>query len=107
MLRTMGLMTALGGISGVEAVCLATGNTARAHGLESGVIRSGAPADVLLMGRVTGSSGADALDALGLGEVPGISTVLVDGQVLVGPRSQQTPPPERLAVIQSAARQSR
>jgi enamidase len=103
MLRTLGLMTSLGGISAAEALCLASGNTARAHGVEGGVIRPGAAADLLLMGRVAGSSGADALEALGIGEVPGISTVLVDGKVLVGPRSQQTPPPERLARIQSLA----
>lgn len=99
MLRTIALMTSLGGVPPAEALCLATGNTARAHGLETGFIRPGASADLLLVGRIGGSSGADALDGLGHGDLPGISLVMVDGEILVRERSQQTPPPEVLAAI--------
>lgn len=101
MFRTLALMTSLGGVGAAEAICLATGNTARAHGLETGFIRPGAPADLLLIGRIAGSSGADALDGLARGDLPGISTVMVDGALLVRERSQQTPPPDRLATIVS------
>ena len=52
-----------------------------------------------MVGRIGGSSGADALDGLGRGDLPGISLVMVDGEILVRERSQQTPPPEVLAVI--------
>ena len=97
MLRTLCLLTSLCGIPPAEALCLASGNTAAAHGLQLGLIRPGQPADLVLMGRVAGSSGADALAALGQGDLPGISTVMVDGEILVFPRSQQTPPPDRLA----------
>jgi uracil phosphoribosyltransferase len=83
MLRTLALMTSLGGVPPAEALCLASGNTARAHGLETGFIRPGAPADLLLVGRIGGSSGADALDGLAHGDLPGISTVMVDGEILV------------------------
>jgi enamidase len=100
MLRTLCLICSLGGVPPAEAICLASGNTARAHGLAGcGLIQPECPADLVLMGRVSGSSGADALDGLRQGDLPGISLVMVDGQVLVFPRSQQTPPPERLAVI--------
>lgn len=99
MLRTIALMTSLGGVPPAEALCLATGNTARAHGLETGFIRPGGPADLLLIGRIAGSSGADALDGLARGDLPGISMVMVDGEPLVRERSQQTPPPDRLATI--------
>jgi enamidase len=51
------------------------------------------------MGPISGSNGADALEALSVGDLPGISMVLVEGQLLVRERSQQTPPPERTAVI--------
>ena len=101
MLRTLCLMCSLGGVASAEAVCLASGNTARAHGLSLGLVQPGWPADLVLMGRVSGSSAADALDSLRLGDLPGISTVLVDGELLVFPRSRQTPPPERLARIVS------
>jgi enamidase len=99
MLRTLGLMTSLGGIPPAEAICLASGNTARAHRLYSGYVEPGYPADLLLIGKIAGSSGRDALDGLAQGDLPGISVALVDGEILVGPRSQQTPPPERLAEI--------
>jgi enamidase len=100
MLRTLCLICSMGGVPPAEAICLASGNTARAHGLQGyGLVRPGCPADLLLMGRVSGSSGADALDGLRQGDLPGISCVVVDGEVLVAPRSMQTPPPERLAVV--------
>ena len=102
MLRTVALMTSLGGVPAAEAICLASGNTARAHGLETGFVRPGAPADLLLIGRIVGANGADALAALAVGDLPGISTILVDGELLVRERSQQMPPPERLARIVSA-----
>ena len=99
MLRTIALMTSLGGVPPAEALCLASGNTAQAHGLETGFIHPGAPADLLLVGRIGGSSGADALDGLAHGDLPGISTVIVDGEILVRERSQQTPPSETTAMI--------
>jgi enamidase len=99
MLRTIALMCSLGGLSAAEALCLATGNTAAAHNLHTGFVREGYPADLLLMGRITGANGVDALDALSVGDLPGISMVLVDGELLVRDRSQQTPPPERLARV--------
>lgn len=83
------------------AICMATGNSARAHRLEVGILREGLPADCLLLDRIEGSSGKDMLEALRLGNLPGISVVIVDGQVRVAPRSQQTPPPVRLARISS------
>jgi enamidase len=99
MLRTIAQITALGGVPAAEALCLATGNTARAHGLDVGLVRPGSPADLLLIGRVSGSNGADALEGLSLGDLPGISIALVDGELLIRDRSQQTPPPERQATI--------
>jgi enamidase len=89
-------------VPAAEALCLASGNTARAHGLETGFIRPGAPADLMLIGRIVGANGSDALEALAVGDLPGISTILVDGDVLVRERSQQMPPPERLARIVSS-----
>ena len=99
MLRTLCLISSLGGVSAAEAVCLATGNTARAHGIQAGFVRPGHPADLVLMGRIEGSNGANALEAISVGDLPGISMVMVDGRILVSARSEQTPPPDRLATI--------
>jgi enamidase len=105
MLRTLLLICSLGGVPPAEAICLASANTARAHGLAGcGLVQPGCPADLVLMGRIAGSSAADALDSLRQGDLPGISMVLVDGEPLVFPRSQQTPPPDRLARIEPSAK---
>jgi len=99
MLRTVAMIASLGDVGAAEALCLASGNTARAHGLDTGFIRPGAPADLLLMGRVTGANGRNLLESLSSGDMPGISMVFVDGVPLVRDRSLQTPPPERLATF--------
>jgi enamidase len=78
---------------------MATGNVGRAHGLAEGVLEEGRPADLVVLDRIPGSVAADALDAFARGDLPGISTVLIDGEPRVVERSQQTPPPERPAVV--------
>jgi len=72
---------------------------ARAHGLPIGTLEEGKPADIVLLDRVPGSVAKDALDSFGKGDLPGISVVMIDGEIRVGGRSQQTPPPERAALI--------
>jgi enamidase len=78
---------------------MATGNVGRAHDLELGILEEGRPADIVLVHKITGSVSQDALDSLSKGDLPGISTVVIDGEVRVAGRSQQTPPPERSAKI--------
>ncbi len=78
-----------------EAIAIATGNTARAHGLDVGRLEIGAPADLIVCGPVEGSTGTSVADAVAHGDLPGVSTVLIDGVVVVEGRSRQTPPPER------------
>ena len=99
MLRNVALLASVGGVAPEVAWCMATGNAARAHRLDAGFIEEGKPADVLLIGSISGSVGTDALDGLKVGDIPGISFVIIGGQMVVKGRSQQTPPPETLAVI--------
>ena len=54
-------------------------------------------ADLVLLGPVTGSAATDGLESFALGDLPGISMVLVDGEPLVTGRSEQTPPTRRPA----------
>jgi enamidase len=97
MLRLVAHLSALGDLDAASAYCLATGNTARLHGLDTGSIVIGAAADLVIMDAPLGSVGTTALEALGAGDLPGISMVLVDGEVLVR-RSRNTPPAARMAV---------
>ena len=103
MLRNVALLASLGGVSTEVTLCMATGNGAKAHKLGGGFIREGMAADIILMGKIQGSTGSDALKALAEGDIPGISSVIVDGDLVVRDRSEQTPPPETLAVIEKGS----
>jgi enamidase len=97
-LRTMAHLASLGGIAPELAVAMATGNTARVHRLDAGVLSPGRAADIVLCDAPVGSSAATALEALGVGDLPGISMVLIDGVVSIG-RSRNTPPAGRAAAV--------
>ena len=100
MLRTMALISSLGSIPPETAICLATGNVARAHHLDSGFIQPGMPADLVIMGRIQGCQARNELGVLTMGDLLGISMVLIDGKIVIRERSFQTPPPEKKAVIE-------
>ena len=76
------------------AVCLATGNTARVHRLETGTIAVGREADIALVDAPQGSAADSALGALAIGDLPGVGMILIDGKPVVG-RSRNTPPAGR------------
>ena len=97
MLRNILLLSSVCELTPGEAIAIASGNTARAHGLDVGVLEEGAPADLIIAGPVMGSAGTTLGDAIAHGDLPGISFVLVDGEVIVDTRSQQTPPPATIA----------
>ena len=101
-LRVMAHLASLGGIAPEVAVAMATGNTARVHGLDRGVLTAGREADIVLCDAPVGSGAVTALDALARGDLPGISMVLIDGAVQVG-RSRNTPPAARAAEVLGAA----
>lgn len=97
MLREIAFLSSVAEVPSDIAVCMATGNVGRAHGLSIGVIEEGRPADIVLLHKIQGSVAKDALDSFAKGDLPGISMVMIDGDVRVAGRSQQTPPPERVA----------
>ena len=97
-LRTMAHLVSLGGVAPELAVAMATGNTARVHKLDVGVLAAGTAADIALVDAPVGSSASSALDALRVGDLPGISMVLIDGAVAIG-RSRNTPPAARAAEV--------
>jgi enamidase len=95
MLRNICAMASLGGVPPAEAIAIATGNTAKAHGLDVGILAPGRPADIVICGPVEGSAGTSVADAIAHGDLPGIATVIADGAIVVSGRSRQTPPPKR------------
>jgi enamidase len=97
-LRTMAHLSALGGVPPEVAVAMATGNTARVHGLDVGLIEAGRAADICLVDAPIGSAASTALAALAIGDLPGISMVMIDGKVMLG-RSRNTAPAARAAEV--------
>ncbi len=97
-LRTLNLISSLGGISGPDAIAMATGNTARCYNLNRGLIKEGYEADLIMMDTPMGSVGKDAVGAIECGDIPGIGLVMVDG-VVKAQVSRNTPPPVRKCVI--------
>jgi enamidase len=95
MLRQLCFICSICDVSPAEAIAIATGNTARAHGLDVGILAPGKPADLVICGPVEGSAGTSVTDAIAHGDLPGIAYVLIDGEIVVSGRSRQTPPPQR------------
>ena len=93
-LRVICHLASLTAIKPEEAVCMATGNTARVHKLPQGVIAEGKDADLVIMDTPMGSVGENALSAIEAGDVPAVAMVLVDGEIVVA-KSRNTPPPVR------------
>jgi enamidase len=96
-LREIAHISSVDEVAPEKAICMATGNVGRAHALDIGLIEEGRPADIVLMHKITGSVATDALDSFSRGDLPGISYVIIDGEIRVAGRSQQTPPPELVA----------
>ena len=97
-LRVIAHLASLGGIRPEAAICMATGNTARVYGLPVGRIEPGREADLCIVDAPVGSVGVTALQALTVGDLFGISMVLIDGQIKIG-RSRNTPPAARAAEV--------
>ncbi|HVQ76890.1 MAG TPA: amidohydrolase family protein [Candidatus Binatia bacterium] len=97
-LRVIAHLASLGGEDPARAIGMATGNTARVYGLPVGVIAPGRSADLCIADAPIGGVASTALGALRAGDLPGISMVMIDGQVRIG-RSRNTPPAARAAEV--------
>jgi len=100
-LRTLHMISSLGGVPPAEAICAATGNTARTFGLDEGQISEGKPADLVLFDAPFGSVANSGIEALSIGDIPSVALVLIDGEPKVG-TSRNTPPPKRKLGIEGA-----
>ena len=96
--KTLAELCSLGGLDGATAWALATGNNARAFGIPGGRLAAGEVADLVVMDAPWGSVAKSACDALALGDVPGVSAVVIDGKVRVL-RSRNTPAAARQVLV--------
>ena len=93
-LRVINQIASLTEVTGAQAIAMATGNTAKVHKLNTGKIEKGLAADIVIMDTPMGSVGEDALSAIEAGDIPGVSMIFVDGEVVVE-KSRNTPPATR------------
>ena len=100
-LRVINHLASLTPIRAEEALCMATGNTARVYKLPRGIISEGKEADLVIMDAPMGSVGDDALSAIEAGDLPGVAIVLVDGEIVVS-KSRNTPPPKREPLVEQS-----
>jgi enamidase len=97
-LRMIALLSSLGGIPAEQALCFATGNTARIRKLNCGLIEPGRAADFVMLDYAQHSAGKTLLESIQLGDIPGVGMVVIDGGVRCG-RSRNTPPATEVPVI--------
>jgi enamidase len=75
-------ISALNEIPAASALCMATGNTAKAYGLNTGMVVPGKEADFIVLDAPAGSQGKTALEAMEKGDHPNMGMVMVDGKVI-------------------------
>lgn len=97
-LRLIAMLASLGEIGAETALCFATGNTARIHGLAQGIIATGRPCDLVIMDTAQHSAAPTLLKSIEAGDLPGIGMVIIDG-VICAHRSRNTPPATRLPEV--------
>lgn len=97
-LRNIGYAASVCDVDPAVAIAMATGNTARTFGLNTGIIAPGREADLIFLDAPVGSVGKDALEALAAGDVPGIAFIVIDGKIAVS-KSRNTPPANRMPRI--------
>ncbi len=97
-LRNICQIASVSEVCPAKVVAMATGNTARVYGLNTGVVEVGREADLVILDAPMGSVANDALESFACGDIPGVSIALIDGEVAFA-KSRNTPPPKRAAKV--------
>lgn len=97
-LRMITYLAAVGGTPTEVVICFATGNTARIHDLDCGLIEAGRSADFVLLDTAQDSFSDNLLESIALGDLPGIAMTIIDGEIRTH-RSRNTPPATRIPSV--------
>ena len=97
-IRVIAMLASIGDVAAETVFCFATGNTARVRELDCGLIEKGRAADIILLDAPQHSAGNNVLEAVNLGDIPGIGMVIIDGKIACH-RSRNTPPAQHLPEI--------
>jgi enamidase len=99
-LRVLSLIAGMTPIKPEQALCMATGNTARVYKLNRGTVAEGKRSGPRRHGRSHGFRRSGCAVALAAGDVPAVSMVLVDGKIVVN-ISRNTPPPVKKPTVKN------
>ena len=82
-LKTIGDICSLGGVAPDLGWAIASGQGARAFGVDGNQLAPGKEADIVVMDASLGSVESSASTALAAGEFPGVALVMTDGQIRI------------------------
>ncbi len=97
-LRMVAMLSSLGDVPAEQAICFATGNTARMRDLDVGLIEVGRSADFVVLDRAQHTAGSTILESIEMGDLPGVGMTIIDG-IVRSQRSRNTPPATTLPEI--------
>jgi enamidase len=84
------------------AIAAATGNNAKVYRLNSGFLRAGCDADIVILDACAGGSKTTALEAMRNGDIAAVGAVVTDGVPRFVGRSRNTPAPmKRIRLAQN------
>jgi enamidase len=98
-LYTMAHLASLTDMTPEQAICAASGNNAKVYRLDSGFLRAGNAADIVLLDAPDGGTQATALAAIRHGDIAAIGAVVSAGVPRFVGRSRNTPATTRRARI--------
>ena len=99
MLYTMAHLSSLTDMPAEHAISAATGNNAKVYGLDSGLLKPGKAADIVLLDAPDGGTQQTALGAINHGDVAAIGAVITAGIPRFVGRSRNTPATTRRARV--------
>jgi enamidase len=95
MLYTLSHLASLAGIAPELCIAAATGSNARVYRLDTGLLRPGKAADVVLLDAPDGGTQSSALAAIAHGDIAAVGAVISGGEPRFVGRSRNTPAPTR------------
>jgi len=99
MLYTIAHLSSLTDMAPEQAICAATGNNARVYKRDSGFLKAGAAADIVLLDAPDGGTQSTALTAIKHGDIAAIGGVITAGVPRFIGRSRNTPATTRHAKV--------
>jgi enamidase len=99
MLYTMAHLASLNDVPAEQFVCAATGNNANVYKLDSGFLKAGSAADIVLLDAPDGGTQSTALKAIKHGDIAAIGAVISAGIPRFVGRSRNTPATTRRARV--------